>query len=74
MLNARKGIELGIDTSALPALVFIEIDFKVFAINHVWRRSDLESSTRWVWIAVIALISLFGWLPYLVFGRQPRNA
>jgi|AP95_1055475.scaffolds.fasta_scaffold16269_3 hypothetical protein len=55
-------------------LGLIEIGFKVFAIQHVWRRTDLESSTRWVWIAVIALISLFGWLAYLVFGRQPRQA
>lgn len=54
-------------------LVVIEIDFKVFATQHVWRRTDLESSNRWVWIAVIALISLFGWLAYLVFGRQPRR-
>lgn len=55
-------------------VVFIEIGLKVFAIRHVWRRSDLEISTRWVWIAVIALISLFGCLSYLVFGRQPRHA
>ena len=55
-------------------VIFIGIGLKVFAIRHVWRRSDLEISTRWVWIAVIALISLFGWLAYLVFGRQPRHA
>lgn len=55
-------------------VVFIEIGLKVFAIRHVWRRSDLEISTLWVWIAVIALISLFGWLAYLVLGRQPRHA
>jgi len=54
-------------------LAVIEMVMKIVALRDIWRRKDIESEVRWGWTIVIVLVSVLGWLVYLIAGRQRRG-
>ena len=58
----------------LIPLVLIELVMKAVALRDLWTREGIVPQERWLWTAAIVFISTFGWLAYLLIGRQRNPA
>lgn len=52
----------------LPVLL-LELALLVIALLD-WLRRERTRGPRWVWLAVIILINIFGPIAYLLYGRE----
>jgi hypothetical protein len=69
------------DLSALPVVVLIvlgvvlliELTLDVIALVDLYRRpiDRVTLGNKWVWVAIIVLVSLLGAILYLAIGRKP---
>ena len=61
---------------ALGVFVVAQIVLEVYALVDLYRRpvDRLTLSNKWVWAAIILLISTFGAIIYLIVGRKPAPA
>lgn len=50
-------------------LLVIEIGIRLYCIFLIWR-DGVRNLGKWAWTAIVALISLFGWIAFLSFGRK----
>lgn len=56
---------------ALIPLVLIDLGMVIFCIVDLYRPDRrVKGNNKLVWLLVILLVSTFGWLAYLLFGRQ----
>jgi hypothetical protein len=44
----------------------------VIALVDLFKRENMKNNTRLVWVFVIILISIFGPIAYLLFGRKDK--
>lgn len=49
-------------------LFVAEIAVRVYCICLIWREG-VRNLGKWAWTFIVALISLFGWIAFLIFGR-----
>ena len=56
----------------LIPLMVIELALMVIALVDLFKRENMKSNTRLVWVIVIILISIFGPIAYLLFGRKDK--
>jgi hypothetical protein len=56
----------------LIPLMVIELALMVIALVDLFKRENMKSNTRLVWVFVIILISIFGPIAYLLFGRKDK--
>ena len=55
----------------IPLLV-IELALMVIALVDLFKRENMKSNTRLVWVFVIILINIIGPIIYLIAGRKDR--
>ena len=53
----------------LAPLVILELGLMAFAVADWARRSEFRYLSRWVWLAIIVLLSMVGPICYLFLGR-----
>lgn len=64
------------DTSLTLAIVipFVLLDsgMKIFSTFNILKTSDMRTQSNLIiWIILIWILSMLGWLSYLLFGRMP---
>jgi hypothetical protein len=61
---------------ALGALLVVQVVLDVVALVDLYKRPNdqLTIAYKWVWVAIILLISTIGAILYLVIGRKPAAA
>ena len=58
--------------AVLVVAVVVEVGLAATALWRWWRTpTERLSANRWVWLALIVLLSLIGPLAFLVAGRRP---
>lgn len=63
-------INVGLLLALLP-LVLIDLGMVVYAIVDLAKpERRVKGGNKLVWLLVILLVNTFGWLAYLVFGRE----
>ena len=61
--------------SVLVVAVVVEVGLAATALWRWWRTpTERLSANRWVWLALIVLLSLVGPLAFLAAGRRPAPA
>jgi hypothetical protein len=57
----------------IAAVVLVEIALYVIALIDLYRRptSQVVLDNKWVWLAIIVLVSGLGAIAYLAIGRKP---
>ena len=60
----------------IAALVIVEIALYLIALIDLYRRprSQVQLENKWIWLAIILLVSGLGSIAYLAFGRKPAPA
>jgi len=74
-LDALQGIPTwGI--AAIGVLIVVQVVLDVIAFLDLYKRpvDRLTIENKWVWVAIILLVSTFGAIVYLVAGRKPAPA
>ena len=65
---------LHLDTGILLAIIplaLIDLGMVIFSIVDLFKPDRrVKGENKLVWLLVILLISTFGWLAYLLFGRE----
>lgn len=58
---------------AIGAIVVIELGLDVIALVSLYRRPvhQVLFANKWIWVAIIVLVSLVGPILYLAAGRKP---
>jgi hypothetical protein len=56
----------------LIPLAVIELALIIIALIDLFKRENMKSNTRLVWVFVIILINIFGPIAYLLFGRKDK--
>jgi 4-amino-4-deoxy-L-arabinose transferase-like glycosyltransferase len=61
---------------ALAALALVEIGLDLVALVDLYRRPtpQVVIGNKWIWVAIILLVSLLGPILYLAIGRKPAPA
>ena len=61
---------------ALAAVVLVEIALYLIALIDLYRRptSQVVAENKWIWLAIILLVSGLGAIVYLAIGRKPAPA
>jgi NADH:ubiquinone oxidoreductase subunit 6 (subunit J) len=61
---------------AVGALAVVQLTLDVVALVDLYRRpaAQVVSGNKWVWVAVVLLVSLLGAILYLVVGRTKAVA
>lgn len=68
-MNALR-IDTGILLAIIP-LVLIDLAMVIFCIIDLYKPDRrVKGGNKLVWLLVILLVSTFGWLAYLLFGRE----
>ena len=66
--------EMHVDTGLLLAiipLVVIDLAMVIYSIVDLFKADRrVKGGNKLVWLLVILLVSTFGWLAYLLFGRE----
>lgn len=78
MRSVRRGVahvgHLNVDTGILLAiipLVLIDLGMVIYSIVDLYKADRrVRGGNKLVWLLVILLVSTFGWLAYLLFGRE----
>ena len=60
----------------LAAVVLAEIGLDLVALVDLYRRptAQVVIGNKWIWVAIILLVSLLGPILYLAVGRKPAPA
>lgn len=65
---------LHLDTGILLAIIplaLIDLGMVIFSIVDLFKPDRrVKGENKLIWLLVILLISTFGWLAYLLFGRE----
>jgi len=65
---------LHVDTGILLAIIplaLIDLGMVIFSIVDLFKPDRrVKGENKLVWLLVILLVSTFGWLAYLLFGRE----
>jgi hypothetical protein len=67
--------EIGTIRDMLPFLIpvlLIELALLVIAILDLVKREYVTGGNKIVWIVIIVLVSMFGPIIYLIFGRKEK--
>lgn len=58
---------------AIGVLIVVQVVLDVIAFLDLYKRpvDRLTIENKWVWVAIILLVSTFGAIVYLVAGRKP---
>ena len=62
-------------TDMLPFLIplfLIQLALMVIALVDLFKRENMKSNTRLIWVFVIILINVIGPIAYLLFGRKDK--
>ncbi len=63
-------LDTGILLALIP-LVLIDLGMVIFCIVDLYRpERHVRGGNKLIWLLVIVLVSTFGWLAYLLFGRE----
>jgi hypothetical protein len=63
-----------LDLRLLAPLIILELLMKIIALNDLARRPpDQVKGPRLLWIFLILLVSMLGWVIYLVWGRDDQG-
>ncbi|MGE5333319.1 MAG: PLDc N-terminal domain-containing protein [Nitrososphaerota archaeon] len=63
-------IDTGILLAIIP-LVLIDLAMVIYCIIDLYKpERRVKGGNKLVWLLVILLVSTFGWLAYLLFGRE----
>ena len=68
--------ELNTIRQMLPLLIplaVIELALMVIALIDLFKRENMKSSTRLIWVFVIILINTIGPIVYLIAGRKDKS-
>lgn len=59
---------------AVLPLALISLALEIFALVDLIRRDrrEVQGENKWIWVAIIVLVSTIGSLVYLLAGRKPR--
>jgi hypothetical protein len=52
----------------LPLLI-VELVMKTITLLDLWRRERVKGNRR-LWTVIILFVSMFGWISYLLLGRE----
>ena len=71
-LDALQGIPTW-GLVAIGVLIVVQVVLDVIAFLDLYKRpvDRLTIENKWVWVAIILLVSTFGAIVYLVAGRKP---
>ncbi|WP_164111838.1 PLDc N-terminal domain-containing protein [Sphingobacterium luzhongxinii] len=58
---------------ALFALFTSLLCFFIYTVYHAINNTKLYSTQRLLWILIILLATIFGWIAYWTFGRNGSN-
>jgi heme/copper-type cytochrome/quinol oxidase subunit 4 len=67
--------ELKTITNMLPLLIplaVIQLALMVIALIDLFKRENMKSNTRLIWVFVIVLINTIGPIVYLIAGRKDK--
>ena len=67
--------ELKTITNMLPFLIplaVIQLALMVIALIDLFKRENMKSNTRLIWVFVIVLINTIGPIVYLIAGRKDK--
>ena len=67
--------ELKTITNMLPLLIplaVIQLALMVIALVDLFKRENMKSNTRLIWVFVIVLINTIGPIVYLIAGRKDK--
>lgn len=53
----------------IPILI-VDIILKIIAFVHIFKQDRYRVGNRWLWIAIVLLISTFGSIIYFLLGRE----
>jgi hypothetical protein len=56
----------------LIPLFLIQLALMVIALVDLFKRENMKSNTRLIWVFVIILINVIGPIAYLLFGRKDK--
>lgn len=63
-------IDTGILLAVIP-LVLIDLALVIYCVIDLYKpERRVKGGNKLVWLLVILLVSTFGWLAYLLFGRE----
>ncbi|MEI7553651.1 PLD nuclease N-terminal domain-containing protein [Candidatus Chlorohelix sp.] len=67
-------MDTGTIIMAVLPLVFISLALEIWALIDLIRRDrrEVQGENKWIWVAIIVLISTIGSIVYLLAGRKPR--
>jgi hypothetical protein len=71
-LEAQKIMDTGTLILALMPIIVISLGLEIFALIDLIRRDprEIQGGNKWVWAALIVLVSTIGSIVYLVAGRN----
>jgi hypothetical protein len=65
---------LNVDTGILLAIIplaLIDLGMVIYSIVDLYKADRrVKGGNKLIWLLVILLVSTFGWLAYLLFGRE----
>ena len=56
----------------LIPLFVVQLALMVIALVDLFKRENMKSNTRLIWVFVIILINVIGPIAYLLFGRKDK--
>ena len=63
-------VDTGILLAIIP-LVLIDLGMVIYSIVDLFKADRrVKGGNKLVWLLIILLVSTFGWLAYLLFGRE----
>jgi phosphoglycerol transferase MdoB-like AlkP superfamily enzyme len=59
--------------AGIGLIVVVDLVLYVYALGDLYRRpvNQLTIANKWIWVAIILLVSTFGAIIYLLAGRKP---
>jgi hypothetical protein len=56
----------------LIPLAVIELALMIIALIDLFKRENMKSNTRLIWVFVIVIVNTIGPIIYLIFGRKDK--
>jgi hypothetical protein len=56
----------------LIPLAVIELALMIIALIDLFKRENMKSNTRLIWVFVVVIVNTIGPIIYLIFGRKDK--
>ena len=56
----------------LIPLAVIELALMIIALIDLFKRENMKSNTRLIWVFIVVIVNTIGPIIYLIFGRKDR--